>query len=163
DALMAPLDLRHADGDRRPAKERNHTMNAQLSANLRRIGLPAFSVGLGVLLVGAAIIAATLTRPSAPARHVAVQSAPVSRGVPIQGTGSAYDGRHYGAVQAAPRTSSNLPIVGTGSAYDGGRYGGFVWASPTAPNLSAIGTGSVYDGKHYGALVPAAQTAPNLS
>jgi len=103
-------------------KERNHTMNAQLTTTLRRIGLPAFSAGMGALLVVAAIFAATLSRPAAPAPHDALRQAThvaPNPNRPISGTGSAYDGRDYSA--AAPRVSSNsnVPISGTGSAYNG--------------------------------------------
>ena len=123
-------------------------MNAQLSTNLRRIGLPAFSVGMGILLAGAAIVAATLSHPVAPARRDAVRPAlQTSVNVPISGTGSAYDGKHYGSV--APQTSVNVPISGTGSAYDGKHYGGFEWAPRSSANVNVpiSGTGSAYDGR----------------
>jgi hypothetical protein len=86
------------------------------------MGRPAFSIGLGILLIGAAIIAATLSRPAAPARHAVVRPVVISQGVPIRGTGSAYDGGHYVDWQPAKRVSPNVPIRGTGSAYDGGHY-----------------------------------------
>ena len=78
-----------------------------------------FSAGIGILLAGAAIVAATLSRPAAPAPLTAVHRATLNRSVPISGTGSAYDGGHYGGFVWAPRTSPNVPISDTGSAYDG--------------------------------------------
>jgi hypothetical protein len=49
------------------------------------------------------------------------QQAPatVTPNVPAIGTGSAYDGGHYGSPVSAPQTSPNVPIRGTGSAYNG--------------------------------------------
>ena len=68
---------------------------------------------LGTLLIDVA-------RPSAPAIpkvHVSVRAQRVSPNVPVIGTGSAYDGRHYGS---APIKRLDF---GTGSVYDGGHYG----------------------------------------
>ena len=149
DALIASLNNSTRAVTNAAPKERNHTMNASLSTNLRRMGRPAFSVGLGILLIGAAIGATTLSRPSAPARQAVVRPVSISQGVPIQGAGSAYDGGHYGGFVSAPHTLLNLPISGTGSAYDGGHYSAVIPAPRASLGLAAIGTGSVYDGGHY--------------
>ena len=108
---------------------------------------------------------------------------------PAIGTGSVYDGGHYGSPVSAPQTSPNVPISGTGSAYDGKHFGGVT--APTValdaaqqgvmdyvrahdavegqqapatvnPNVPAIGTGSVYDGGHYGSPASARQISPNV-
>lgn len=118
-------------------------MNAQLSTNLRRIGLPVVSVGLGLLLIGAAIVAATLSRPSAPARQAVVHPVSISQGVPIRDTGSAYDGGEYNSKRLATHTL-NGPISGTGSVYDGGQYIGTLPMRHVSPSLPIIGTGSAY-------------------
>jgi hypothetical protein len=84
---------------------------------------------------------------AAPAIQHAVPAARTSPNVPISGTGSAYDGGHYGSFTPAVRTSPNVPISGTGSAYDGGHYGSFTPAAHTSPNVPISGTGSAYNGR----------------
>jgi hypothetical protein len=79
-------------------------------------------------------------RPQRPA--AAPQTAP---NVPAIGTGSVYDGGHYGAAPAT--VNPNRPAIGTGSAYDGGHYGSPVMAPQTSPNVPISGTGSAYNGK----------------
>jgi hypothetical protein len=134
-----------------PVKERNLTMNMQLSTNVRRIGVPAFGMGLGLLLLAALVLAALLSRsPSLAPRHSAAPH--TAQNVPISGTGSAYDGGHYGSFKLAARTVPNLSAIGTGSVYDGGHYGSFKPAARTVQNVPISGTGSAYDGGHYGSF-----------
>jgi hypothetical protein len=115
-----------------------------------------FQRGAAALLLAVVILTLTLlallpNTPAPVAPPVVRQAAPAARNpnVPISGTGSAYDGGHYGSRVPAPRASSNVPISGTGSAYDGGHYGAAVPVLRTTLDLSTIGTGSVYDGGHY--------------
>jgi hypothetical protein len=110
---------------------------------------------VALLLVAALMFTLTLALRAntyAPASAPAVRpAAPAARNlnVPITGTGSAYDGSHYGSLVSAPQTAPNVPISGTGSAYDGGHYGSSIPALLRSPNVPISGTGSAYDGGDY--------------
>src|SRR5262245_35615554 len=83
---------------------------------------------------------------SATAAAPAVQhAAPAARdpNVPINGTGSAYDGGQYSATRPAT-FSSSVPVVGTGLAYDDAARG--VGRPVTHnPNVPLVGTGLAYN------------------
>src|SRR4051794_30083161 len=86
-----------------------------------------FGVSVLVIVVAAAALwYIRAPQVAAPAPAVAPR-ATVNPNVPISGTGSAYDGRHYGSsVPTAMPANPNVPISGTGSAYDGRHYGNSV-------------------------------------
>ena len=126
--------------------------------------------GATALLLAALLFTLTLAlRPNthAPASAPAVQqAAPAARNpnVPITGTGSAYDGSHYGSLVSAPQTALNVSISGTGSANEGGHYGSSIPALLRSPNVPISGTGSAYDGGDYRLVrtTPLAPVNPNL-
>jgi hypothetical protein len=117
-------------------------------------GSAALAALVLMALIGALLI--YLSRPSAqaiPTARVSVPAPRVSPNVPVIGTGSVYDGGHYGGLRPAPRVSPNVPVIGTGSVYDGGHYGSAIPTGSATIKRLGFGTGSVYDGGHYGSAV----------
>jgi hypothetical protein len=118
-----------------------------------------------LLLIAALIFTLTLAlRPNthAPASAPAVQqAAPAARNpnMPVIGTGSAYDGSHYGSLLAAPQTVPHVPISGMGSVYDGSHYGSLLAAPQTVPHVPISGMGSAYDGQTHRSPHPVAVPA----
>jgi len=101
---------------------------------------------------------------SAYVEYLAARPAASNPNVPAIGTGSVYDGGHYGSSISAPQTAPNVPISGTGSAYDGGHYGSSISALLRSPNVAISGTGSAYDGGDYRLVrtTPLAPVNPNV-
>jgi hypothetical protein len=138
----------------------------------QRPAVAAPVAGSGSAYDGSAYVEYLTARPAAsnpnvPAyvEYLTARPAASNPNVPAFGTGSVYDGGHYGA---ALRRSPNLPVIGTGSVYDGDHYGdvstqrvvdpaaqgvmdylrvhGTLVAPPVNSNVPISGTGSAYDG-----------------
>src|SRR6476661_8197058 len=90
-------------------------------------GSAALAALVLMALIGMLLI--NVSRPSAlsiPMARVSVPAQRVSPNVPVIGTGSAYDGGHYGSAVTTGRATIKRLDFGTGSAYDGGHYGSAV-------------------------------------